>query len=220
MRKANIAVLLLATLAVASGCASGEKSGTADVVSSPSASGKEMPTITDSLKPVGDGARTLVVYFSQGAATRSVAEDFGILLGADMEPIVEKKTRSTGLFSFMRSGYQATFKIASPIVSPVRDPSSYDRVIVLTPVWSWNLCPPVRSWLRLMKGKLPAAAFVTVSGDTDPDKIVAAMAKESGTEPRAVAGFRDKDFLPENRAVYVGKIAELCLAGFGIAGLR
>jgi len=58
-----------------------------------------------------------------------------------------------------------------------------------------------------MKGRLPPAAFVTVSGDTKPDKIVAAMAKESGTEPLVFAGFGDKDFAPENRAVYVGKIS-------------
>lgn len=212
MRKAKTVILLSMALALAGGCASGAKGGSADVVSSPSAAGREMPAITDSLRAVDDGTRTLIVYFSQGAATKRVAEDLSLLYGADIEPIVEKKARSTGFFNFMRSGYQATFKIASPIVSPVRDPSAYDRVIVLTPVWSWNLCPPVRSWLRLMKGKLPAAAFVTVSGDTDPYKIVAAMAKESGTEPRAVAGFRDKDFLPENHALYVEKIASIMIA--------
>jgi len=109
----------------------------------------------------------------------------------------------------MYTGFQSTFKLSTPIQTPVLDPSAYDRVFVLTPVWSWSLSPPMRSWLRLMKGKLPAAAFVTVSGDTKPDKIVAMMIKESGTTPKTFAGFGDKDFLTENRETYVGKLTGL-----------
>jgi hypothetical protein len=166
-----------------------------------------MASITDSLRLEAGGARTLVVYFSQGSAAKRVAEDLALLFGADIESIVEKKNRPAGFFGFMKAGYQGTFGIASPILPPAKDPSEYGRVVVLSPVWSWSLCPPVRSWLRLNRGKLPPAAFVTVSGDTKPDKIVAAMIKESKAEPRVVMGFGDKDFSPENRSVYVGKIA-------------
>lgn len=207
-RKAFLfALSLVAGLALAWGCASSAKEGAPDLVSAPSAAGKEMASITDSLRPEAGGARTLVVFFSQGSATKRVAEDLALLFGADIETIVEKKTRPAGFFGFMKAGYQGTFGIASPILPPARDPSGYDKVIVLSPVWSWSLCPPVRTWLRLNKGKLPAAAFVTVSGDTEPDKIVAAMMKESKAEPRVIEGFGDKDFSPENRSVYIGKIA-------------
>lgn len=200
------ALSLVAGLLLASGCASSAKEGAPDLVSAPSAAGREMPAITDSLRPEEGGARTLVVYYSQGSATKRVAEDLALLFGADIEAIVEKNARPKGLFSFMKSGYQGTFGIASPIQPPTKDPAEYGRVIVLSPVWSWSLCPPVRTWLRLNRGRLPAAAFVTVSGDTKPDKIVAAMTKESKAAPRVVMGFGDKDFSPENRSVYVAKI--------------
>ncbi|MBL8966287.1 MAG: hypothetical protein JNG85_04700, partial [Spirochaetaceae bacterium] len=98
---------------------------------------------------------------------------------------------------------------ASPIKTPSRDPAAYDRVYVLTPVWAWRLAPPVRSWLRWAKGRLPEVAFGTVSGDTKPDKIVAQMKKEGGAAPFAYAGFSEKDFLAENRGLYLEKLAYL-----------
>jgi L-fucose isomerase-like protein len=71
------------------------------------------------------------------------------------------------------------------------------------------MTPPVRAWLRLMKGKLGKAVFVTVSGNTEPDKIVADMARESGISPLAVAGFVAADFAPGNKAAYEGKLSKI-----------
>jgi hypothetical protein len=61
----------------------------------------------------------------------------------------------------------------------------------------------------MFKGAIRKAAFATVSGDTEPDKIVKAMTKESGVEPFAFVGFSESDFKPENRDVYIGKIMKL-----------
>ncbi len=51
----------------------------------------------------------------------------------------------------------ATFKTATPIEKLRYSPSDYNTVFVCTPVWSWNLCPPVRTWLRMSKGTIPRA---------------------------------------------------------------
>ena len=166
-------------------------------------------SITDELLPVENPGRVLVVYFSQGTAARRVAEDLAALTGAHLEAIVELKKRGTGFFGFMGAGMDASFKAATPIAVPMMDPSKYDAVYVVSPVWSWNLCPPVRTWLRTFQGVLPRVAYVTVSGDTDPEKIVKAMAKEGGREPFASAGFAEKDFSPENRPAYLARIGTL-----------
>jgi hypothetical protein len=178
----------------------GEK---ASVVSAPSALPGSRPVITQEIEPYSGDTRTLVVYFSQGEATRWVAEDLMWIFGADIEAIDEKRERKTNFINFMFSGFQSTFKIPSRIEKSQFDPADYDRVFVLSPIWSWNLSPPVRAWLKSHKGKLPKTAFVTVSGDTKPDKVVAAMAKAADTEPIAVTGFAERHFLPENRAFYL-----------------
>lgn len=186
--------------------------GKADAVSSasgPAEAAAPGRKIADDIAPV-QGGKILVVYYSQGAATTRVAEDLAALSGADIERVVETKPRRMNFLGFMNAGRQASFHAPSRIEEPAREPSAYDAVAVLTPVWSWNLSPPMRAWLRLMKGKLPGrVVFATISGDTKPDKIVAAMEKESGAKAKAFAGFSERDFLPENRAGYVEKVARL-----------
>jgi len=155
---------------------------------------------------VTDGGKVLVVYFTTGNAAERVARDVAALYSADVERITEKKPRN---WSFMSGGFASSMGQATPIVEPSHDPSGYARVFVLTPVWAWNMTPPVRSYLQWAKGRLPEVAFGTISGDTEPDKIVARMTKEGGKKPSSYAGFSEKDFLPENHDIYVEKLAYL-----------
>lgn len=209
MKKANTFLLLASLLFLVAGCAS-SKGEAADAMSSMSLAGKDAAAITETIPPIADGKKTLVVYFSLGNSTKRVAIDLALLYGADLEAIEEIKPRNTKFIGFMTAGFQGTFKIASKIDAPVSNPANFDRVVVLTPVWSWSLSPPVRAWLKLMKGKLPpATAFVTVSGDTEPDKIVADMEKVSGTTPLVFKGFSDKDFASENHSTYAAKIMSI-----------
>lgn len=185
-------------------CTTNKKEG-AEAVSGPSVVTQTDTAITSRVSLVKGAGKVLVVFFSQGTAGRRIAEDIAALTNADIEEIQEKK-KSSGYFF---TGFNATFGIATPIQSPERTPEDYEIVFVCTPIWSWSLCPPVRSWLRLFKGKLPKAAFITVSGDTDPKKVVKTMTKESGREPFAYVGFIEKDFELSNFDVYAKKIAEL-----------
>jgi len=189
------------------GCAT-SKVQKPDGLSGPSPAVRSDASIVQALEPVTGAGRVLVVYFSQGNATRAVAEDLAALTGADLEAIVELKNRA-GFFGFMGAGMDATMGTATPIAGPFYNPARYDVVFVCTPVWAWHLCPPVRSWLRMYSGKFVKAAFVTVSGDTQPDKIVAAMIEESGVEPFASDGFSERDLYPENRDSYVARLAAL-----------
>jgi hypothetical protein len=207
----QVLVFLCAALVLASvGCRSTSGAEKTDVVSGASLAGEHSPAITKEVPMVKSGKRVLVVYFSQGNSTKRVAEDIAALFGADIERIIEKKQRKWGFFGFMGAGAASSSSRATPIEPPVRDPSAYEAVVVCTPIWAWHLSPPMRSWLRLNKGKLPQlAAYVTVSHDTDPAKVVAAMAKESGRQPIAFTGFADRDFEDGNRSRYLEKIGSV-----------
>lgn len=182
-----------------------------DVTAGASPAAADPEPILESLSPVEGAGRVLVVYFSSGGATERIARDLAVLCGADLEEIRERKERSAprGFWGFFGTGARSSFRTAPRILPPARNPGDYDAVFVCTPVWSWSLSPPVRSWLRTYRGTLPPAAYVTVSGDTKPDKIVRNMAKEGGREPFAFAGFSERDQYAVNRAAYVEKIAAL-----------
>ena len=170
-----------------------------------------MRSIAEKLAPVEQGERILVVYFSQGSATKRVAEDLAFLLGAGTERIIETKSRK-GFFGFLGAGADSAAGKSTEIERPLSDPSAYDAVVVCTPVWAWKLSPPVRTWLGLMKARLPSCAFVVVSAATAPEKIVAMMEAASGKKASAYVGFMEKDFAVGNRESYVGKLSAFVAA--------
>lgn len=190
------------------GCSTAPKGPVAspDVVAGASLAAEGRPDLAGELTPVETGKKVLVVYFSQGTATRRVAEDLATLLGADLERIVEKKDRS-GPFGFLVAGADSSQKLSTPIEPPTRSPGDYGLVVVCTQVWAWSLAPPVRSWLQLQASQLPDCVFVEVSAATEPKAIVAMMVEASGgKQPLASEGFVEADFAPENKSIYLGKL--------------
>ena len=154
--------------------------------------------------------RILIAFFSQGANTKRVAEEIQSLLGADIERIVEKTNR-TGLFGFLSAGADSTMKKLGDIETPLLDPSTYDLVVVCTPVWAWNVTPPVRAYLTLMRERLPAVAYVVVSLGTEPEGIVKSMEGIVGKPALGYSGFVDADFSAKNRARYDEKMLEFLM---------
>lgn len=121
------------------------------------------------------------------AACRSTPVGSDAVSGADIERIVEKTDRS-GPLGFLSAGADSSMGKPGDIEPPVRDPSAYDVVLVCTPVWVWNISPPVRAYLTLMRDRLPAVAFVTVSAATEPQAVVKAMEGVAGRRPSAMPG--------------------------------
>lgn len=53
------------------------------------------------------------------------------------------------------------------------DPSAYDMVVLVSPVWCWRLCPPMRSFVRSMEGKLGGVAVLSCMGGSGASNAVA-----------------------------------------------
>jgi hypothetical protein len=208
-RAAGLGMVMLTAIACAGSPDSGNKADEPDKVTSASTVDGARDVISSAIEPAQDGKSVLVVYYSLGNAGERVAADLAELFSADVEKIVESHPRR---WSFFSGGAASVFGTKVEIEPSIRDPETYDRIFVLTPVWAWRLSPPVKAWLKEHAGKLPEAAYGTISGDTEPEKIVAAMAKAAKREPFAYAGFSKPDFLPENRDTYIKKLR--LLAGF------
>lgn len=83
-------------------------------------------------------SKTLVVFYSRSGATRKIAQALSEALKCDLEEITEPKTR-TGVLGYIRSLVEARRKRPSTIRPNKQDVSSYDLVVVGTPVWAWSL---------------------------------------------------------------------------------
>ncbi|HLN07613.1 MAG TPA: flavodoxin [Xanthobacteraceae bacterium] len=137
-------------------------------------------------------SRILIVYYSRSGTTRKVAKSLAAALTCDSEEILDLKSR-TGFLGYMRSLLEARRQTPAAIAAPVRNPSSYDLIIIGTPVWVWSVSSPVRAYLAANKARLPAVAFFCTLGGAGSDHAFAQMQDLAGKSPRACLGLTARD---------------------------
>ena len=57
------------------------------------------------------------------------------------------------------------------------NPSKFDAVVLVSPIWCWKLCPPMRRFIRSMHGKLGNVAVLTCMGGSGAANAVAEVAR-------------------------------------------
>ncbi len=93
-------------------------------------------------------SKTLIVYYSLTGNTQFIAETLRDTIEADileLKPIKELKADSGT--RFMWGGYQSKMKKKPKLMDFNTNPLEYDLVILGTPVWAWDISPPMRSFL-------------------------------------------------------------------------
>ncbi|ACS90777.1 MULTISPECIES: flavodoxin [Thermococcus] len=101
--------------------------------------------------------KTLVVFYSRSGTTKRVAQEIAKALNADVDEVIDKKSRR-GILGFLRAGYDATRGKTTEIEFE-KDPSEYDFVIIGTSVWNGRVTPAIRTYLLQNKDKIKNAAF-------------------------------------------------------------
>ncbi|MBS1118946.1 MAG: flavodoxin [Deltaproteobacteria bacterium] len=157
-------------------------------------------------------ARLLVVYYTRTGATRRLAGSIAAELGADVDEIVDVADRS-GVLGYLRSGFQATFRRPAPIGPAVRDPASYDLVIIGTPIWNMSVSSPVRSYLDRHRGRFRKVGFFCTCGGSGADRVFAQMAEVGEAKPVATLVVRDADL--ESSAPAVERFAAEIVRALG-----
>jgi flavodoxin len=128
---------------------------------------------------------TLIVFYSRTGTTRGTARRLAASIGCDMEEIVESRSRR-GVGGYVRSCIEAIRRRPSRWLTRThRDPTSYDLVIIGTPVWAWSVSSPVRAWLMAHKDALPDLAFFCTCGGAGADRAFAQMRQLVGKPPKA-----------------------------------
>ena len=75
-----------------------------------------------------------------------------------MEEIFDTKNRK-GIAGFLSAGTDANLRRLSVLQEIKKNPSSYDLIIIGTPVWSSNISTPVRTYISLYKKDFKNVAF-------------------------------------------------------------
>jgi flavodoxin len=152
--------------------------------------------------------KTLVVYYSRGGTTRSVATDISLALGgADIEELRDTVDRR-GLRGYVRSCLDSIRGRTTTLAESGRDVSAYDLVVVGGPVWVGKPSSPVRTWLRAHARELRHVAFFLTHGGSARDQVFAAMQAESGSSPLALVSVREGELGKPEVAARIGVFAD------------
>ena len=126
--------------------------------------------------------KILIVYYSRTSRNKRLCSELQASLHCDIEEIIDKANRH-GIINYLFAGRDAFLKRTTSIAIPKKDPGRYDLVIIGTPIWSVNITPAVRTYLRDYRHKLKKLAVVSLSGMGPAGKRIL-------TEVEAVAGIK------------------------------
>lgn len=114
--------------------------------------------------------KSLVVYYSRTGNTKFVAEEIAAELGADLEEIVDLKSRD-GKMGWLSASRDATGNRQTNISETKRNPADYDLIVIGTPVWAWSPSAAIRTYIAKhdLSGK-NVALFFTL--DNSPRGVV------------------------------------------------
>jgi len=143
----------------------------------------------------------LVVYYSRTGNTRKIGQEIARQLKADIEEIISPRGRS-GPLGFLWSGGEAALRLMTKIKPIKKDPAKYDLVVIGTPIWSFNMSSPVRTYLSKHKFK-KVAFFLTHEGA--PGKTFKNMGVLVGKTPVATLAVVKKEIVGK---AYSAKVKE------------
>jgi flavodoxin len=136
--------------------------------------------------------KTLIVYYSRTGTTKKVAETLKDMLKANSEEITETVDRS-GFLGYMRAGRDAMKRKLTVLKDMKYDPVGYDMVIIGTPVWGFNVCPAIRTYLTQHKLNLKKVAFFATMGGSGGKKTLDEMELIAGKAPVATLELKERD---------------------------
>jgi hypothetical protein len=123
-----------------------------------------------------------------------VAEALAAELKCDAEEIVATKSRA-GFVGIMRSLIEAMRRRPAQIATARFNPSSYDLVVIGTPVWAWSVSSPIRGYMIDNSNNLPQVAFFCTLQHRGDEAKFAQMQDFAGKVPRTKVAFRAEDVI-------------------------
>jgi flavodoxin len=156
--------------------------------------------------------RTLIAFYSRTGMNEKLAKLVQEKMGCDVESIVDLTNRN-GVWGFIFGGLQAALKRKSKIQPVQKDPAGYDVVILVYPVWSKFMPPPIRTYIFENKSKFKEVALLSVSGDGSRNtRAISDFESTIGLKPASVLMLTEKELEQEDVGSEIGKFVESILA--------
>lgn len=142
----------------------------------------------------------LIVYYSRSGNTEQLAKEIAAGCKADIDRIVDDGVDRSGLWGYLRSGWQAASGDTPAIGHPHRSPADYDLVVIGSPVWNWSLAAPVRTYAQRHAAQFKQLAFFCTEGGSGERRLFDELQRLCGKPARATLAVKAGDLDPPRHA--------------------
>jgi flavodoxin len=136
--------------------------------------------------------KTLVVYYSRSGHSKKVAEAISNAFKCDIEELKDTKKRS-GILGWIFAGRDGSMKNLTKLNDVTKDIRVYDLIIIGGPIWAWNVCAPVRTFLTNYGDQIKSAAFFCTQAGSGAENAFKSMEEVLGKQPIAKQVVNDAD---------------------------
>jgi len=134
--------------------------------------------------------KTLVVYYTRTGTTARIAHEIAAALSGDIEEIIDR-TKRKGTFGWFIAGRDGMQKRTTSINLPKYDPSSYDLVIMGTPIWV-NASPAIRTYAIRYTGKFKRVALFCTMGGSGGKPVFEELTGITRKKPAATMDLKEE----------------------------
>lgn len=149
--------------------------------------------------------KVLVVYYSRSGKTMLAAEELRKKFNADMEELIDTKSRR-GILGYILAGKDAVQGKLTEIKPVKYNPANYDLVIIGTPTWASSMSAAVRTYVEQNKSKLKKVAFFATAAGEGMDKTIKSLEELCPIKPEFTLGFSGKDLKNKSYIDAIGKL--------------
>lgn len=135
--------------------------------------------------------KILIVYYSRTGVTKKLADFIAKKIGAETEEIKDTVNRA-GVLGYMLAGRDGMKRRLTKLEPPKLNPVDFDLVIIGTPIWSWNMSAPTRTYLEEYKSQFKQAAFFCTMGGSGHETAFKEMEEIIGKKPLAILSLKTK----------------------------
>ncbi len=150
--------------------------------------------------------KILLVYFSRTGNTKKVAYFLAKKLNAKVEQIKDNTDRQ-GIKGYLISTFQALLGRRVLLKKPVYQPKKFDLIVIGTPVWDWQIAPPVATYLDFYRTYFKKLAFFCTFKTSGAFIVLQKMVKLTGKKPVANLAIKASEF--KNRQA-LAKMLNFC----------
>jgi flavodoxin len=154
--------------------------------------------------------KILVAYYSRTGTTKKVAELIAQKLGSELEEIKDTVDRS-GIKGYLLSGRDATLKRLTELHPIAKNPAEYDLVVIGTPIWSWNVSAPVRTYATQQRNNFRSVAYFCTMGGSGDERAFGTLSEISGQKPLSTLSLKTREVMAGNMEKSVADFAEKLL---------